>query len=226
MPKIYCVEDDESIRELIIYALKNSGFEAEGFEEGKEFFLRLNSSKPDLVILDLMLPGDDGLTILKRIREDINTQELPVIILTAKSTEYDKVKGLDMGSDDYITKPFGVMELISRIKAVLRRTSTRQKEEVFSLDGVSLDYKKRIVTVDGIPVDLTYKEFELLYYLLKNREIVHTRESLMNQIWGFEFEGETRTVDVHIGTLRKKLGDYGGLIKTIRNVGYKVGDID
>lgn len=227
MPKIYCVEDDESIRELIIYALKNSGFEAEGFEEGEEFFSRLNSSKPDLVILDLMLPGEDGLTILRKIRNDVDTRELPVIILTAKSTEYDKVKGLDMGSDDYVTKPFGVMELISRIKAVLRRTSMKEKDEnILILEGICLDYHKRIVTVDDEPINLTYKEFELLYYLLKNKEIVHTRENLMNQIWGFDFEGETRTVDVHIGTLRKKLGDYGKLIQTVRNVGYKVGELN
>lgn len=227
MPKIYCVEDDESIRELIIYALKNSGFEAEGFEEGKEFFLRLNSSKPDLVILDLMLPGDDGLTILKRIREDINTQELPVIILTAKSTEYDKVKGLDMGSDDYITKPFGVMELISRIKAVLRRTGVSKKPDsknIVEFKNIVIDLDKRVVTANNKVLKLTYKEFELLLYLIENKNIVLTRQKLTEEIWGFDYEGETRTVDVHIRTLRQKLGELSNYIVTVRNVGYKIVD--
>ncbi|MDR7869800.1 MAG: response regulator transcription factor [Tissierellaceae bacterium] len=225
MPKIYCVEDDESIRELIVYALNTSGFEGYGFDNAEDFYKELDNSSPDLILLDIMLPGDDGLTILDKLKKSHDTKDIPVIMLTAKTSEYDKVKGLDLGADDYITKPFGVMELISRIKAVLRRTSFVSNQEVLTLDSIEMDYDRRMVKIDNEAVKLTYKEFELLYYLLKNQNIVLTREMIMNEVWGFDFEGETRTVDVHIGTLRQKLGESGKLIQTIRNVGYKVGEI-
>lgn len=225
MSKVYCVEDDESIRQLIVYALENDGFESEGFEDGNEFFLTVYTSMPDLILLDIMLPGEDGLEVLKKLKTDPSLKNIPVIMLTAKTSEFDKVKGLDMGADDYISKPFGVMELISRVKAVLRRTNTSSPSNILSLNNISINYEKRITTVEGKIIDLTYKEFELLYYLLKNQDIVLTREMIMNQIWGFDFEGETRTVDVHIATLRQKLGQKGKLIQTIRNVGYKVGNI-
>lgn len=225
MSKVYCVEDDESIRQLIVYALKNGGFEAVGFEDGNKFLSKVHNFMPDLILLDIMLPGENGLKILEKLKTDSTLKEIPVIMLTAKTSEFDKVKGLDMGADDYISKPFGIMELISRVKAVLRRTSIPSSSNVLSLDDISIDYEKRTITTEGKTIDLTYKEFELLYYLLKNQDIVLTREMIMNQIWGFNFEGETRTVDVHIATLRQKLGEKGKLIQTIRNVGYKVGNI-
>lgn len=225
MSRIYCVEDDESIRELIVYALNSSGYKGSGFESGEDFYFQLEKSLPDLILLDIMLPGEDGLTILKKIKKNSNTKDIPVILLTAKTTEYDIVKGLEMGADDYISKPFGVMELMSRIKAVLRRINPSNPNDIISLDSITIDYEKRIVKIDDEVVKLTYKEFELIYYLLKNQNIVLTREMIMNEVWGFDFEGETRTVDVHIGTLRQKLGESGKLIQTIRNVGYKVGDI-
>lgn len=225
MFKIHCLEDDHSIRQLIVYALEGSGFEAEGFEDGDMFFSKVYSSIPNLILLDIMLPGEDGLEILKRLKCDSTLKDIPIIMITAKSSEYDKVRGLDMGADDYISKPFGVMELISRVKAVLRRTNTSSPSNNLSLNGVSLDYEKRRVTVEDKIVNLTYKEFELLYFLLKNKDIVLTRETIMNQVWGFDFEGESRTVDVHIATLRQKLEGMGNLIQTIRNVGYKVGNL-
>lgn len=222
MLKIYCVEDDENIRQLIVYALDNAGFAAEGFESGDDFFAKVYNASPDLILLDIMLPGNSGLKILEQIKCDPVLNKLPIIMVTAKTSEFDKVQGLDMGADDYISKPFGVMELISRVKAVLRRTNTSSSNNI-SFSGISIDYEKRQVSVDGKTVDLTYKQFELLYLLLKNQDIVLTREVLMNQVWGFDFAGETRTVDVHIASLRQKLGDKGKLIQTIRNVGYKVG---
>ncbi len=225
MFKIYCVEDDESIRQLIVYALENAGFKAKGFEKGEEFFSKLYSQIPDLILLDIMLPGEDGLKILEKLKKNPNLREIPVIMITAKASEIDKVRGLDMGADDYIAKPFGVMELISRVKALLRRTKKSLPSNNLSLSGIALDYEKRRVSVEGKIINLTYKEFELLYILLENQEIVLTREILMNRIWGFDFQGETRTVDVHIATLRQKLGEKGKLIQTIRNVGYKVGRI-
>ena len=225
MPKIYCIEDDESIRELIVYALNTSGYEGYGYEDGEDFFLALENTLPDLILLDIMLPGDDGLTILNKLKKNNNTKDIPVIMLTAKTSEYDKVKGLDMGADDYIPKPFGVMELISRVRAVLRRTGQVNTQDVLTLDAIEMDYERRTLRIHGQVVKLTYKEFELLYYLKKKKNIVLTREMIMNEVWGFDFEGETRTVDVHIGTLRQKLGESGKLIQTIRNVGYKVGDI-
>lgn len=225
MYRIFCVEDDENIRDLIVYALNNNEYEALGFEDGKELYKTLESSIPELILLDIMLPGEDGLQVLKKLRGNPKTKEIPIIIISAKTAEFDKVKGLDLGADDYITKPFGVLELISRIKAVLRRiTPISEPQTKIYIKDILLDYEKRSVMVNGEPIRLTYKEFELLYYLLKNKDIVLTRENIMNEIWGFDFEGETRTVDVHIGTLRQKLGNSGKIIKTVRNVGYKVGE--
>lgn len=225
MFKVYCVEDDESIRQLMVYALENGGFQAKGFEDGEKFFAGARNAVPDLILLDIMLPGKDGLEILEKLKSDAMMKDIPIIMITAKTSEFDKVKGLDMGADDYISKPFGIMELISRVKAVLRRTKVSFPSNNLSLGGLSMDYKKRRVTAGEKVVNLTYKEFEVLYYLLKNQEIVLTREVLMDQVWGFDFQGETRTVDVHIVTLRQKLGEKGNLIQTIRNVGYKLGSL-
>lgn len=221
MPLIYCVEDDEDIRELVIYALKNNGFEAKGFEDGEELF---DAPSPDLIILDIMLPGEDGYSILKKLRSNPITSDIPVIMLTAKNSEFDKVRALDMGADDYIEKPFGIMELISRIKAVLRRSNRNNKGKKLTYKEITIYYDKYLVTVDGKEVSLTHKEFQLLYYLMKNQGIVLSRNKIMNEIWGFDYEGETRTIDVHIRTLRLKLGDAGKYIQTVRNVGYKLGD--
>ena len=221
MSVIYCIEDDESIRELIIYALKNSGYDAKGYESGEGLYDNLAA---DLILLDIMLPGDDGYTILKNLKSNESTSYIPVIMLTSKTNEYDKVKALDMGADDYIEKPFGVMELISRIKAVLRRSKkSEQSSNELCIEQLCIDNVKHIVTVYGKEVTLTYKEYELLYYLIKNQGIVLTRDKLINEVWGYDFEGESRTIDVHIRTLRLKLGDAGKLIQTIRNVGYKIG---
>lgn len=220
MDRIFCVEDDESIRDLILYALKSAGFEAEGFESAKDFEARLKEFVPSMALLDIMLPDKDGIKILKDIRAGEKTRRLPVIMITAKGTESDKVKGLESGADDYITKPFGVMELISRIKAVLRRSGNMNS--ALEWGGIAVDEKSRAVTVDGEHITVTYKEFELLKYLLENRGSVVPREMLLDKIWGYRFEGESRTLDVHIGSLRHKLGEKGKLIETIRNVGYKI----
>lgn len=220
MYQIYCVEDDENIRELVIYALSSSGFTAKGFDCASSFFKELKKEKPNLVLLDIMLPDKDGIEILKELRINSETQNIPVIMLTAKSSEIDKVRGLDTGADDYITKPFGVMELISRINAVLRRITIQQDKIIYKT--IELDTKSRKVTVEGKDISLNYKEFELLYYLLKNNGIVLTRDKIMNEVWGFDFEGESRTIDVHIRMLRQKMGAHGSIIETVRNVGYKV----
>jgi len=226
MSKIFIVEDDENIRELVIYALNSNGFEVVGFEQGGEFFSRLKTDLPDLILLDIMLPDQDGINILKKIKNNESTKTVPVIMLTAKGSEYDKVKGLDLGADDYITKPFSILELISRIKAVLRRgaAKTKEKNDALTLANITLDVNKRKTEVNGEPVALTYKEFELLQYLLQNRGFVLSREKIIEQIWGFEFEGESRTVDMHIKTLRQKLGESGALIETVRGIGYKIGE--
>ncbi|MFA5659103.1 MAG: response regulator transcription factor [Oscillospiraceae bacterium] len=223
MTKVFCVEDDESIRELILLALKGDGYQPKGFESGAEFFKELQNNIPDLVLLDIMLPSDDGFVILKKLREYPATKNVSVIMLTAKSTEYDKVKGLDLGADDYITKPFGVMELLSRARAVLRRAGKVTNDSVITVADVTVDSEKRTVTVGANPCTLTYKEFELLYYLIKNNSIVLSRNKLLETIWGFDFEGESRTVDMHIKTLRQKLAECGAkdVIKTVRSVGYK-----
>lgn len=218
---IYIVEDDSSIRELEKYALLNSGFTVEGFDNSKELYNALDTNLPVLIILDIMLPGEDGLNILKKIRQTPNYKYIPVIMVTAKTSEIDAVKGLDSGADDYITKPFGVMELISRIKAVLRRTQT-QKVNTVSLDEITIDEERHIVYINGEQVELTYKEYEILKLLIINKGIVLTRDRLMENIWGYDFEQGNRTVDVHIQSLRKKLGPSGDHIKTIRHVGYKI----
>lgn len=217
---IYCVEDDSGIRELVVYSLENTGFSAKGFENGKQFFDGLDeSSLPDMVLLDIMLPGEDGVSILKKLRANPKTRNLPVILLTAKDSEYDKVIGLDSGADDYVAKPFGIMELISRIKAVLRRCGhegTVSDDCVYNIGCITLNTKKHSVEVDGNSVELTLKEFEVLRLLMKNQGTVITRDILLEQIWGYDFDGETRTVDVHIRTLRQKLGHGGNIIKTIQ----------
>lgn len=222
---IYCVEDDSGIRELVVYSLENTGFSAKGFENGKQFFNELDEiSLPDMVLLDIMLPGEDGVSILKKLRANPKTRNLPVILLTAKDSEYDKVIGLDSGADDYVAKPFGIMELISRIKAVLRRCGhegTVSDDCVYTIGCITLNTKKHAVEVNGNNVELTLKEFEVLRLLMKNQGTVITRDILLEQVWGYDFDGETRTVDVHIRTLRQKLGSGGSIIKTIRGVGYR-----
>lgn len=218
---IYIVEDDRNIQEIELFALKNSGYQATGFETAKEFYKALNEKLPELILLDIMLPDEDGISILKRLRSRADTQKIPVILVTAKTSEIDKVKGLDGGADDYIAKPFGVMEMIARVKALLRR-SGGMEESLLTCGNVTLDGEKRVVYVDGKSIELTYKEFELLKLLMKNHGIVISRDVIMERVWDSSFEGESRTIDVHVRTLRQKLGDGGALIKTIRNVGYMV----
>ena len=220
---IFVVEDDPNIRELVTYTLQSTGFDACGFENGSEFLKALSDGeKPELVLLDIMLPGEDGISILRKLRTRPDTRKIPVIMLTAKGTEYDVVMGLDSGADDYIPKPFRMMELISRIKARLRRAEDKGAEE-YRLENLYLCPGRHIVTVDQEPVNLTLKEYEMLVLLLKNSGMVLSRTQLLNQIWGYEFDGESRTVDVHIRTLRQKLGSAGDLIETVRGVGYKIG---
>lgn len=221
---IYLVEDDDSIRELVLYTLHTTGFEAEGFRNAADFWQALEKELPQLVLLDIMLPDEDGLHILKRLRAGAETADLPVMMLTAKSSEYDRVVGLDSGADDYMPKPFGMMELVSRVRALLRRAAKPAAEDkLFTAGSLAVDVKRRAVTVDGEPVILTYKEFELLCYLLENRGVVLSRDQILTKIWDYNYSGETRTVDVHIRTLRQKLGKAGGYIETIRGLGYKIG---
>ena len=220
MPLVYIVEDDRNIREIQHYALKNSGFDVQGFECGKELYQALEKKIPNLILLDIMLPEEDGLEILARLRNQSATARIPIIMVTAKSTELDKVKGLDSGADDYMTKPFGIMELISRVKALLRRIQSLEEASLLTSGCIEVDTEKRTVTVDKEPCELTFKEFELLRMLLFNQGMVLSREKIMEQIWGFDYEGESRTVDMHIKTLRQKLGKGGSAIKTVRNVGY------
>ena len=221
---IFCVEDDGNIRDLVVYTLETTGFAACGFEDGASFFEALADSLPELVLLDIMLPGEDGLEILRKMKASARTRKVPVIMLTAKGAEYDKVMGLDAGADDYVTKPFGMMELVSRIRAVLRRSGQKEEEDILMLGSLCLNPRKHEVTVNGDAVSLTLKEFELLRLLLENRNIVLTRDRLLEDIWGYDFDGETRTVDVHIRTLRQKLGDEGNRIETVRGVGYRIGE--
>lgn len=223
MPLIYIVEDDENIREIQRYALKNSGFDVQEFSCGKELCGALENSIPSLILLDIMLPEEDGLDILSKLRKNNATSRIPVIMVTAKSSELDKVKGLDLGADDYMTKPFGIMELISRVKALLRRTKDMAETSILTNGCIEVDTEKRIVTVNGAVCELTFKEFELLKMLLINQGIVLSRNKIMDQVWGFDYEGESRTVDMHIKTLRQKLGEGGSAIKTVRNVGYVMG---
>ena len=223
---IYCVEDDDNIRELVIYTLETTGMSAKGFMDGVTFFKAMEQELPRLILLDIMLPGEDGFEILRKLKSSSRTKDIPVIMVTAKGAEYDKVVGLDSGADDYVTKPFGMMELISRIKAVLRRSGKQEESEIYSLNGVSMDLKKHQVTVDGKLVPLTLKEFALLEKLMRNQNIVLTRNHLLEEIWGYDFDGETRTVDVHVRTLRHKLGSKCDIIQTVRGVGYRIGGQD
>lgn len=221
---IFCVEDDGNIRELVVYTLETTGLEARGFDDGASFFEALAEGLPELILLDIMLPGEDGMEILKNLKAGTKTRDIPVIMLTAKGAEYDKVMGLDAGADDYVTKPFGMMELVSRIRAVMRRVKKAENVDQYILGGICMDKKKHEVTVDGEVVALTLKEFELLRRLMENKNIVLTRDRLLEEIWGYDFDGETRTVDVHVRTLRQKLGREGELIETVRGVGYRIGD--
>lgn len=219
---IFCVEDDEGIRNMVMYTLEASGFEVQGFENGKTFFSALLMNRPDLILLDIMLPDMDGISILKRLKKDKATKDIPVIMATAKGTEYDKVIGLELGADDYLAKPFGMMEMVSRVKAVLRRTQPESDQKVLEVGGLALDLNGHIVKVDGQRVQLTLKEYELLRLFMKNIGRAFTREQLLLKIWESDYFGETRTVDVHIGTLRTKLGEYGKMIRTVRGVGYRM----
>lgn len=221
MALIYIVEDDESIREIETIALKNSNYIVSAFENAKEFYKKLDELVPDLILLDVMLPDESGYDIVRKLRKRPATQEIPIIIVTAKTTEMDMIKGLDGGADDYIKKPFSIMELITRVKALLRRTA-KDEPKLLKLDDLVIDHERHVVTVNNEPVDLTYKEYELLRLLMGSQGIVMTREVIMRSVWDTDFEGETRTVDMHIKTLRHKLGDYGSRIKTVRNVGYVI----
>ncbi len=221
---IYFLEDDDSIRKLVIYALENAGYEARGFSAPSGFWHALGSQLPELVLLDIMLPEEDGLSVLRKLRSKAATKDIPVIVLTARNTEYDKVIGLDDGADDFVTKPFGMMELVARVRALLRRSGTAAAAAVLSCGEIELSPEKHYVRVAGREVVLTYKEFEMLSVLLENRGLVMSRDVLMDRVWGSEFDGENRTVDVHIRTLRSKLGEAGKYIETVRGVGYKIGE--
>ena len=221
---IYCVEDDDNIRELVVYTLDSTGLPAKGFPSGKEFKTALKNELPELILLDIMLPGEDGMQLLSEVRKDTKTKNIPVIMLTAKGAEYDKVSALDLGADDYVTKPFGMMELVSRIRAVLRRTGRGKNtdEPVIKSGSIKIDVLRHTVTSNGKEIVLTLKEFELLKMLILNSGVVLTREQLLEDIWGYNFDGETRTVDVHVRSLRQKLGKEGNRIETVRGVGYRI----
>ena len=221
MALIYIVEDDESIREIETIALKNSNYIVSAFENAKEFYKKLDELVPDLILLDVMLPDESGYDIVRKLRKRPATKDIPIIMVTAKTTEMDMIKGFDGGADDYIKKPFSIMELITRVKALLRRTA-KEEPKLLKLDDLVIDHERHVVTVNNEPVDLTYKEYELLRLLMGSQGIVMTREVIMRSVWDTDFEGETRTVDMHIKTLRHKLGDYGSRIKTVRNVGYVI----
>lgn len=221
MPLIYYAEDDENIRNLVLYSLTSAGYEAQGFDCGEDFWRAFSERTPDLVLLDIMLPGQDGVEWLRRLRE--REQKIPVMMLTARSSEYDKVLGLDAGADDYLTKPFGVMELLSRVRALLRRAGRDTAGALLSVGSLTLDPARRVVTCGDTPVTLTFKEFELLHYLLRNQSIVLSREKIMDAVWGVDYPGESRTVDMHIKSLRQKLGPCGEHIVTVRGAGYKIG---
>lgn len=220
---IYIVEDDSNISELVVYTLKMTGFEAESFSCGEEFSEAMEKNLPELILLDIMLPGEDGITILKQIRSNVVTRKIPVIMLTAKGSEYDKVTGLDNGADDYVTKPFGMMELISRIKAVLRRYSESESGHKLFAGDIIVDTGKHKVYADGNEVVLTFKEFEMLCMLIESKGLVLSRNKLLESIWGYNFDGETRTIDVHVRSLRQKLGKSGNIIETVRGIGYRIG---
>ena len=220
---IYCVEDDGNIRELVVYTLNTTGMEARGFEDGKSFMEALAFETPELILLDIMLPGEDGLSLLKKLKNSAKTKEIPVIMVTAKGAEYDKVVGLDGGADDYVTKPFGMMEFVARVKAVLRRCSRQEDDKELKCDDLKLSVGRHKVCWKEEKVELTRKEFELLQYLMENKGLVMTRNQILCHVWGYDFDGETRTVDVHVRTLRQKLGEAGNLIETVRGVGYRIG---
>lgn len=219
---IWCVDDDNTIRDIEVYTLTQTGFEAKGFADGISMLEALKTEKPELIVLDIMLPGKDGVEILKEIRSNPETRKIPVIMATAKGTEMDRIQGLDTGADDYLVKPFGVMEMVSRIKAVLRRCEPDEKEEVLSIGEITLSDKEHLVTVNGEKVVLTFKEFEILKLFMNNPGIVFSRDKLLSEVWGIDYLGESRTVDMHIKTLRQKLGDAGALIETVIGVGYKM----
>ena len=219
---IWCVDDDNTIRDIEVYTLTQTGFEAKGFADGISMLEALKNEKPELIVLDIMLPGKDGVEVLKEIRSNPETRKIPVIMATAKGTEMDKIQGLDTGADDYLVKPFGVMEMVSRIKAVLRRCEPDEKEEVLSIGEITLSDKEHLVTVNGEKVVLTFKEFEILKLFMSNPGIVFSRDKLLSEVWGVDYLGESRTVDMHIKTLRQKLGDAGALIETVIGVGYKM----
>ncbi len=220
---IYCVEDEKNIRELLIYTLETTGFSAKGMADSKELRAALKEELPDLILLDIMLPGEDGYRILDRLKASQETRNIPVIMVTAKEAEYDKVRGLEAGADDYITKPFGMMEFVARVKAVLRRCSKQEEEKELKCGEIKLSVGRHKVSWRGEQVELTRKEFELLQYLMENKGLVMTRNQILCHVWGYDFDGETRTVDVHVRTLRQKLGDAGNLIETVRGVGYRIG---
>ena len=222
--KIWCVEDDASIRDIEIYTLNSTGFEARGFENGEDFFAALAQETPDLVILDVMLPGMDGVSILCKMKDSAATKRLPVIMATAKGMEYDKIQSLDLGADDYLVKPFGMMEMVSRVRAVLRRCAPLGEGSVLRAGNLTVNLDERTVTANGNRVNLTFKEFELLKLFLSHPKMVFTRDQLLSNVWNIDYAGETRTVDVHIQTLRQKLGDCGRMIETVRNVGYRLED--
>ena len=222
--KIWCVEDDASIRDIEIYTLNSTGFEARGFENSEDFFAALAQETPDLVILDVMLPGMDGVSILRKMKDSAATKRLPVIMATAKGMEYDKIQSLDLGADDYLVKPFGMMEMVSRVRAVLRRCAPLGEGSVLRAGNLTVNLDERTVTANGNRVNLTYKEFELLKLFLSHPKMVFTRDQLLSNVWNIDYAGETRTVDVHIQTLRQKLGDCGRMIETVRNVGYRLED--
>lgn len=219
---IWCVDDDNTIRDIEVYTLTQTGFEAKGFADGVSMLETLKTEKPELIVLDIMLPGKDGVEVLKEIRSNPETRKIPVIMATAKGTEMDKIQGLDTGADDYLVKPFGVMEMVSRIKAVLRRCEPDEKEEMLSIGEITLSDKEHLVTVNGEKVVLTFKEFEILKLFMSNPSIVFSRDKLLSEVWGVDYLGESRTVDMHIKTLRQKLGDAGSRIETVIGVGYKM----
>lgn len=219
---IFCVEDDYAIRDLMIYTLNAAGFEAKGFSGSGSFFEALQAESPQLIMLDIMLPGEDGISILKKLKKQPETKEIPVIMATAKGTEYDKVIGLDLGADDYLAKPFGMMEMVSRIKAVLRRTNPKEKSKILKIGSLELNLETYSVLADGGQIQLTLKEYKLLHTFMEKPGRVFTREQLLEMVWGISYMGETRTVDVHIGTLRTKLGGCGGYIETVRGIGYRM----
>lgn len=220
--RVWCVEDDAAIRDIEIYALRSAGFMAEGFADGADFLEALQTQRPDLVVLDVMLPGMDGVALLNQIRHMPKTADLPVIMATARGAEYDKIQSLDLGADDYVVKPFGVMELVSRVRAVLRRSAGTASPRLLCLRGLVLNLKEHTVCIDGKRIGLTYKEYELLRLFLSHPGMAFTREQLFAEVWGENFLGETRTLDMHIRTLRQKIGDYARYIETVRNVGYRL----